>query len=94
MIRITAAALTALLLCSPAAFAADILIQDDKSQPESLTVAPNGDLIVGQRLHALRLQDQERRDDGRKSSSTPAPKAPAPSSSASWPTATRCGPAS
>jgi hypothetical protein len=47
MIRISATAFTALLLCSSAAFAADILIHDDKSQPESLTVAPNGDLISG-----------------------------------------------
>src|ERR1700675_5104132 len=30
-----------------AAFAADILIADAKSQPESLTVAPGGVLIVG-----------------------------------------------
>src|ERR1700760_4432294 len=29
------------------AFAADILIADSKSQPESLTVAPGGVLIVG-----------------------------------------------
>ncbi|HEY4076035.1 MAG TPA: hypothetical protein VGM26_03795 [Rhizomicrobium sp.] len=45
---ITAAGLSALLaFCAPAAMAADILVQDDKSQPESLTMAPNGDLIVG-----------------------------------------------
>ena len=47
MIRSTVAALSALLLCSTAAFAADILIKDEKSSPESLTLAPNGDLIVG-----------------------------------------------
>jgi sugar lactone lactonase YvrE len=46
MIRI-AVACALLVLSAPAAMAADILIQDDKSQPESLTVAPNGDLIVG-----------------------------------------------
>ncbi len=33
--------------CMQAAFAADILIADAKSQPESLTVAPGGVLIVG-----------------------------------------------
>ena len=32
---------------APAAFAAEILIADAKSQPESLTVAPGGVLIVG-----------------------------------------------
>lgn len=32
---------------APVAFAADILINDAKSQPESLTVAPGGVLIVG-----------------------------------------------
>jgi hypothetical protein len=46
MIRI-AATCALLAVSAPAALAADILIQDDKSQPESLTVAPNGDLIVG-----------------------------------------------
>jgi sugar lactone lactonase YvrE len=35
------------LSCAQAAFAADILIGDAKSQPESLTVAPSGELIVG-----------------------------------------------
>jgi hypothetical protein len=45
---ISAASLSALLsFCAPAAMAADILIHDDKSQPESLTMAPSGDLIVG-----------------------------------------------
>jgi hypothetical protein len=33
--------------CAQAAFAADILIVDAKSSPESLTVAPGGVLIVG-----------------------------------------------
>jgi DNA-binding beta-propeller fold protein YncE len=37
----------ALLFVSNATFAADILIGDPKSQPESLTMAPGGVLIVG-----------------------------------------------
>src|SRR3569833_2543836 len=38
----------ALLACfAQSIFAADILIADEKSQPESLTVAPGGVLIVG-----------------------------------------------
>jgi hypothetical protein len=44
------AARTALILIfsfAPATFAAEILIADAKSQPESLTVAPGGVLIVG-----------------------------------------------
>jgi hypothetical protein len=42
------AACVAVLAClAPAASAADILIADEKSQPESLTVAPGGVLIVG-----------------------------------------------
>src|ERR1051326_5879879 len=37
-----------LLMCfAQAASAAEILIVDEKSQPESLTVAPGGTLIVG-----------------------------------------------
>ena len=49
MIRILklAAGLTALMAASAPAFAADILIKDDKSQPESLARAPDGTLIVG-----------------------------------------------
>src|ERR1700749_5145953 len=35
------------LCCAQGAFAAEILIGDAKSQPESLTVAPGGVLIVG-----------------------------------------------
>ena len=35
------------LLVAQAAFAAEILIVDSKSQPESLTLAPDGTLIVG-----------------------------------------------
>ena len=38
---------TALLLSTAPAFAAEILIKDDKSQPESLAHAPDGTLIVG-----------------------------------------------
>jgi hypothetical protein len=43
------AACTVLLILSfaPAAFAAEVLIADAKSQPESLTVAPGGVLMVG-----------------------------------------------
>ena len=49
MTRSTVAALSALLLCSTAAFAAGIVpIGDGKTaQPESLAAAPNGDLYVG-----------------------------------------------
>src|SRR5882757_7183172 len=43
-----AAGLTVLLATSaPAAMAAEILIKDAKSQPESLAAAPDGTLIVG-----------------------------------------------
>lgn len=44
---IRALALACFALSAGAASAAEILIHDDKSQPESLAVAPNGDLIVG-----------------------------------------------
>jgi hypothetical protein len=49
MIRIASAASIAALLafCAPAAWSAEILIHDDKSQPESLSAAPDGTLIVG-----------------------------------------------
>jgi hypothetical protein len=49
MIRLlSAACVTALFAISaPAAFAADILVHDEKSQPESLSRAPDGTLIVG-----------------------------------------------
>jgi streptogramin lyase len=50
MIRksMTAASLATLIaFCAPAAWAAEILIKDDKSQPESLAAAPDGTLIVG-----------------------------------------------
>ena len=46
MIRIAAAAFALLTISTPA-FAADILIKDAKSQPESLAHAPDGTLIVG-----------------------------------------------
>ena len=47
MIRV-AAAVSILLTCSvPGAMAAEILIHDAKSQPESLTVAPDGSVIAG-----------------------------------------------
>jgi hypothetical protein len=46
--RLASLALSAALLLSTApAFAAEILIKDDKSQPESLAAAPDGTLIVG-----------------------------------------------
>src|SRR5690348_4110962 len=41
------AALVIIVSVAPAVFATDILIADSKSQPESLTVAPGGVLIVG-----------------------------------------------
>jgi len=41
------AALVIIIIFAQAAFAAEILIADAKSQPESLTVAPGGVLIVG-----------------------------------------------
>jgi sugar lactone lactonase YvrE len=50
MIRIskTAACLSVLIgFCAPAAWGAEILIKDAKSQPESLAAAPDGTLIVG-----------------------------------------------
>jgi hypothetical protein len=47
MIRPAALALTLLAVSAPAAMAAEILIHDDKSQPESLTVTPDGTVIAG-----------------------------------------------
>lgn len=38
---------TALIALAAPAFAADIMIGDGKAQPESLAIAPNGDLYVG-----------------------------------------------
>jgi sugar lactone lactonase YvrE len=46
-VRLLAAGLALVLGFAQATFAADILIADAKSQPESLTVAPGGVLIVG-----------------------------------------------
>jgi streptogramin lyase len=46
MIRL-AAACALLALSTTAALSAEVLIGDPKSQPESLAVAPNGDVIVG-----------------------------------------------
>ena len=42
-----AASLAAVIAISAPAMAAEILIKDDKSQPESLAHAPDGTLIVG-----------------------------------------------
>jgi sugar lactone lactonase YvrE len=49
IIRFISAACVAAVfsIAAPAAFAADILVHDDKSQPESLAHAPDGTLIVG-----------------------------------------------
>jgi sugar lactone lactonase YvrE len=46
-VRLLAAGLALVMGFAHATFAADILIADAKSQPESLTVAPGGVLIVG-----------------------------------------------
>ena len=46
MIRL-AAAISILLAFAPGAMAAEILVHDAKSQPESLTVAPDGSVIAG-----------------------------------------------
>ena len=46
-VRQLAASIAVLACLAQAAFAAEILIADAKSQPESLTVAPGGVLIVG-----------------------------------------------
>src|ERR1700754_970445 len=47
MIRIAAAALLLFAVSAPGAFAAEILIHDAKSQPESLAVAPDGSVYAG-----------------------------------------------
>jgi sugar lactone lactonase YvrE len=47
MIRLVTAAMALLAFSAPAALSAEILIKDDKSQPESLAAAPDGTLIVG-----------------------------------------------
>jgi sugar lactone lactonase YvrE len=46
-LRRLATCMALVLSFAPAAFAAEILIADAKSQPESMTVAPGGVLIVG-----------------------------------------------
>src|SRR5215831_18910058 len=45
--HLAACAVLVVITFAQAAFAAEILINDAKSQPESLTVAPGGVLIVG-----------------------------------------------
>lgn len=47
MIRISTLALVGLLAVSAPAMAAEVLIHDAKSSPESLAAAPNGDVYVG-----------------------------------------------
>ena len=47
MIRFSAVCLSTLIAISVPAMAAEILIKDAKSQPESLAAAPDGTLIVG-----------------------------------------------
>lgn len=47
MIRIAASALVMFVFSAPLALAGEILIHDGKSQPESLTVAPDGSIIAG-----------------------------------------------
>ena len=86
------AALVISISVAQAAFAAEVLINDAKSQPESLTIAPGGVLIVGSAsspfvykvLQVLPLL---------KSLLTSAQKAQGLSSSACWRThpPTRCG---
>jgi hypothetical protein len=47
MIRFACVAVTLFAFSAPVAMAAEILIHDDKSQPESLTMAPDGSVIAG-----------------------------------------------
>ena len=47
MNRTATAVLVLFALSEPGAMAADILVHDAKSQPESLTVAPDGSVIAG-----------------------------------------------
>jgi streptogramin lyase len=47
MIRVSILALACVLAVSTPAMAAEVLIHDAKSSPESLTAAPNGDVLVG-----------------------------------------------
>jgi hypothetical protein len=78
-----------------AASAADILIADAKSQPESLTMAPGGVLIVGSASSPFVYKVRAGSSTAEKLS-TPAPKVQGRFSSACWqmPRAIRCGPAS
>jgi hypothetical protein len=78
-----------------AASAADILIADAKSQPESLTVAPGGVLIVGSASTPFVYRVRPGSTTAEKFVDASAEGA-APSSSACWrmPPPTRCGPAS
>ncbi len=75
-----------------ATFAAEILIADAKSQPESLTMAPGGVLIVGSASSPFVYKSAPGSSTPR-SLSTPAQKARGRFSSACWrtPPATRCG---
>jgi hypothetical protein len=47
MIRVATATLALLAFFVPAASAVEILVHDEKSQPESLTVTPDGSVITG-----------------------------------------------
>lgn len=47
MIRVSCIALACLLAVSTPVTAAEVLVHDAKSGPESLTVAPNGDVVAG-----------------------------------------------
>ena len=88
-LAVCVALLTGLAHAAPAA---EILIVDAKSQPESLTVAPGGILFVGSASTPFVYKVAQARPLPR-SSSMPAPKAPAPFSSACLPMALpkRCG---
>jgi hypothetical protein len=90
--RRLAACVALLTGLAQAASAAEILIADAKSQPESLTVAPGGVLIVGSASTPFVYKVRRARPLPR-SSSMPALKAPAPFSSAClpMPLPTRCG---
>lgn len=94
-LRWLAACIALLTGLTQAASAAEILIADAKSQPESLTIAPGGILFVGSASTPFVYKVRPGATLLR-SSSTPPPKVPAPSSSACSPTSppTRSGPAS
>ncbi len=78
-----------------AASAAEILIVDAKSQPESLTVAPGGILIVGSASTPF-IYKVRPGSTALRSSLMPVLKVPAPFSSVCLPMLlpTRCGPVS